>query len=48
MYPSIMKLVIDEDLEFDIAVVCEIDELDLEEVPVVEGEVIGVYLFVEV
>lgn len=46
--PSIMQLIIDPHFELDVTVVGEVDELDLEEVPVVKSEVIGVYLLVEV
>ena len=46
--PPVVELVLDEDLELDIAVVAEIHEGDLEKVPVVEGEEVGVDLLVEV
>ena len=45
--PSIMEVVLHKDLEGDEAVVAEIGELDFEEVPVVEGEVVGIDFFVE-
>ena len=46
--PSVMKLILNKYSKFDVAIVAEIDKGDLEEVPVVESEIVGVYFFIEV
>ena len=46
--PSVMQLIIDPYFELDVTVVCQIHKLDLEEIPVIKGEVVGVYFFVKV
>ena len=48
MDPSVVGLIFNEDLELNVTVVSEIDEFNLEEVPVIESEVVGVHFLVEV
>lgn len=43
-----MELIVNEDLELDVAVVAEIDKLEFKVVPVVKGKYKGVDFFVEV
>ncbi len=43
-----MKMIISKHPKLDIALIGEIYELDLEEVPIVEGKVVGVTLLIKI